>query len=101
MLAIAVNTVELLCTAGLPALYTEILSLQALPTWEKYWYLALYNLAYMFDDTVLLFTFIITLSHRKLQEREGRWMKFVSGVAILLLGLVMLLKPEWLHASAG
>jgi uncharacterized membrane protein HdeD (DUF308 family) len=31
-----------------------------------------------------------------LQETGGRWLKLVSGVVVLALGLVMLLRPEWL-----
>jgi len=99
VLAVIVNTVELLCTAGLPALYGEILTLQKLPWWQNYAYLGLYITAYMFDDALLLAGFLITLSHRKLQEREGRWLKLISGLVILLLGAVMIAKPEWLHLS--
>ena len=97
VLAVVVNMVELLCTAGLPALYTQILTMQDLPTWKNYAYLALYILAYMLDDTILLAIVVATLSHRRLQEREGRWLKLVSGVVILALGLVMILRPEWLQ----
>jgi glutaredoxin len=101
VLAVMVNVVELLCTAGLPALYTEILTLQNLPPWQNYAYLALYIIAYMFDDTLLLTGFVVTLSHRKLQEREGRWLKLLSGLVIGLLGLVMIFKPDWLHWGGG
>ncbi len=97
VLAILVNVVELLCTAGLPALYTQILTMQELPAWQNYSYLGLYILAYMLDDTILLTIVVTTLSHRKLQEREGRWLKLVSGLVILILGAVMIFKPEWLH----
>jgi glutaredoxin len=96
VLAVMVNVVELLCTAGLPALYTEILALQQLPTWQNYSYLALYNVAYMFDDGLMVALVVITLGRRKMQQEHGRVLKLVSGAAILLLGLVMLIKPEWL-----
>jgi hypothetical protein len=96
-LAIVVNVIELLCTAGLPALYTQILTMQQLPAWENYLYLALYIAAYMLDDTLLLAVVVLTLSRRKLQEREGRWLKMVSGLVILLLGAVMILRPDWLQ----
>lgn len=95
-LAVVVNIVELLCTAGLPALYTEILALREFPTWMNYSYLALYIAAYMLDDTILLTIVVATLSHRRLQEREGRWLKFLSGCVILALGAVMIFKPSWL-----
>lgn len=96
VLAVLVNIVELLCTAGLPALYTEILTLQQLPTWQNYAYLALYNLAYMLDDAMMVGLVVITLGQRKMQERHGRVLKLLSGVAILVLGVVMLVKPELL-----
>jgi cytochrome c biogenesis protein CcdA len=97
VLAVIVNMVELLCTAGLPALYTQILTMQELPLWKNYSYLALYIAAYMLDDTILLTVVVATLSHRRLQEREGRWLKLISGLVILMLGLVMIFKPEWLQ----
>lgn len=96
VLAVLVNTIELLCTAGLPALYTQILTFQQFPAWKNYMYLGLYNLAYMLDDAIMLTIAVVTLSHRKLQEREGRWLKLVSGLVILALGMMLLFKPEWL-----
>lgn len=69
VLAVLVNIVELLCTAGLPALYTQILSLQQLPAWENYAYLGLDNVASMLDDTLMLGIVVTTLSRRRLQER--------------------------------
>lgn len=95
-LAVFVNVVEILCTAGLPALYTQILTLQQLPTWKNYMYLGLYNMAYMFDDSVMLTIAVVTLSHRKMQEREGRWLKLISGTVMLALGLTMVFRPDWL-----
>ena len=96
LLALLVNTVELLCTAGIPAIYTRVLTEQALPGWAYYGYLALYNLAYMADDGLMLAIAVVTLSGRKLQERGGRWLKLVSGMVMLALGLILLLRPGWL-----
>jgi glutaredoxin len=96
ILAVLVNIIELLCTAGFPALYTQILTLQQLPKWEYYSYLGLYNLAYVFDDSLMVTIAVITLSRRKLQERAGRWLKLASGTAMAGLGIVLLLKPDWL-----
>jgi glutaredoxin len=96
VLAVMVNIVELLCTAGLPALYTQILALQELPTWQNYAYLLLYNLAYMADDALMVAVVVVTLGRQKMQEKHGRVLKLISGLAILVLGVIMLVKPEWL-----
>jgi glutaredoxin len=96
VLAVLVNVIELLCTAGLPALYTQILTYRQYPPWKNYAYLGLYNLAYMADDSLMVGIAVSTLSRKRLQEKEGRWLKLLSGVVIALLGLLLLFKPEWL-----
>jgi len=96
ILAGLVNLIELLCTAGFPALYTQILTLHQMPAWEYYSYLGLYNLAYIFDDSLMVTIAVVTLSRRKLQERAGRWLKLTSGLVMVGLSAVLLLQPEWL-----
>ena len=96
VLAVLVNVVELLCTAGLPALYSQVLMLQDYPAWKNYAYLGLYIVAYMLDDSIMVGIVVLTLGKRKLQEHEGRWLKLVSGLVILALGLVLLFRPDWL-----
>lgn len=97
VLAVLVNTVELLCTSGLPAVYTQILVARDLPVSQYYAYLALYNVFYMLDDSLLLAAAVATLRMSKLQERGGRALKLISGVVMLLLGLALILRPQWLH----
>ncbi|WP_445366497.1 glutaredoxin family protein [Methylomonas sp. BW4-1] len=92
VLALLVQIVELLCTSGFPGLYTRILTLRELSGWDYYGYLMLYNLAYMLDDVVVLGVGVVTLSQRRLQEKEGRWLKLLSGLAMVSLGLYLILR---------
>ncbi len=96
VLAVLVNIVELLCTAGLPAMYTGVLTMQNLPPWMNHAYLLLYIAAYMFDDSLMVAVVVITLGKHRLQEEGGRMLKLISGSVILAIGLMMLFKPEWL-----
>lgn len=96
-LAVLVNVVELLCTAGLPALYTQVLGLQGLGPLARYGYLALYNLAYVADDTLMVAIVAVTLSRRKLSEGGGRWLKLASGLVVWVLGALLLAAPERLR----
>lgn len=96
VLAVLVQVVEFLCTAGFPALYTRILTLRQLEGWSYYGYLLLYTIAYMLDDVIVLTIGVVTLSQRRLQEREGRWLKLIGGVVMVGLGLALIIKPEWL-----
>lgn len=55
-------------------------------------YLLLYNLACMLGDIVVLGLGIATLSQRRLQERDGRWLKLLSGLVMVALGLYLILQ---------
>ena len=96
VLAVVVNFIEILCTAGLPAIYTAVLAQHQLAPAAHYGYLALYVAAYMLDDALMVTTAVIALGSRKLTERAGRWLKLLSGVIMLALASVMMLRPEWL-----
>ncbi|MGZ8152977.1 MAG: NrdH-redoxin, partial [Methylovulum sp.] len=67
------------------------LTLQQLNDVSYYGYLLLYNAAYMLDDMIILSIGIFTLSQRRLQEKEGRWLKLISGVVMVGLGLYLLI----------
>ncbi|NUP11192.1 MAG: NrdH-redoxin [Polyangiaceae bacterium] len=94
ILAVMVNVVEMLCTAGLPAVYTQVLARQGLSTGARYAYLALYNVAYMLDDSIMVGIAVVTLGRRKLQERGGRFLKLVSGVTLFALGVALVVAPN-------
>lgn len=96
LLAIVVNFLELLCTAGLPALYTQILALQELTSYKYYGYLALYNLAYIFDDGLMVGVVVFTMTRRKMTEIQGRGLKLLSGAVVFILGLLLLFAPDML-----
>jgi glutaredoxin len=93
VLAVLVQIVEFMCTSGFPALYTRILTMKQLDSMSYYGYLLLYNLAYMFDDIIVLAIGVITLSQRRLQEKEGRWLKLISGLAMVGIGVYLIFKP--------
>jgi glutaredoxin len=96
VLAVLVNIIELACTAGLPAIYTRVLTAHHLPAWSYYGYLLLYVAAYMFDDALMVAIALVTLSRTKLQERGGRALKLISGLVMLFLGLGLVAFPQWL-----
>jgi glutaredoxin len=95
-LAVAVNFVELLCTAGFPAIYTAVLTRQQLSPFAYYAYLGLYILAYVANYVAIVVIAVVALSHRRLSEHAGRWLKLLSGVVMLAFAAVIVLRPHWL-----
>jgi glutaredoxin len=96
LLAVAVNLVELVCSAGLPAIYTKILSLTDLPSWQYYLYLMLYILIFMLDDLFIFFTAMITLQAVGIESKYSRLSHLIGGVLMVIIGALLLIKPEWL-----
>jgi hypothetical protein len=95
-LAVVVNAVELLCTAGLPAVYTAVLSQQNLSLAAHYGYLGLYIVGYIADDALMVGIAVLALSSNRLTEGTGRWLKLISGAVMVALALLLLLRPGWL-----
>jgi arginine exporter protein ArgO len=91
VLALLVQVVELMCTSGFPALFTRILTLQGLAPATYYGYLLLYTAAYMLDDVIVLGIGVAMLSRHRLQEKQGRMLKLISGAVMIALGLYLLL----------
>ncbi len=96
LLGMAVNLVELFCSAGLPVVYTQILSLSRLPAWQYYLYLALYIFVFMLDDLIVFVVSMLTLQHFGLTTRYKRVSNLVGGVVLLAVGLLLIFRPEFL-----
>lgn len=101
VLAGLVNLYELLCTSGFPMVYTRILTLRDLPVSTYYIYLAAYNLIYVIPLALIVLGFTFTLGSRKLTEEQGRVLKLLSGMLMLLLGLELVFAPALLSSVSG
>jgi len=102
-LALFANLYEFLCTAGFPMVFTRILTLSGMPEWQYYVYLLLYNLIYILPLLVIVILFTLTVGEKKLQEKEGRRLKLVSGMMMMSLGIMLIVSPDMLQniVSAG
>jgi hypothetical protein len=101
LLAIAANSYELLCTAGFPMVFTRILTLHGLTTWQYYSYLALYNVVYVIPLLVIVIVFTATLGAHQLTEKQGRLLKLISGVMMAGIGIVLVFFPNLLQSPTG
>ncbi len=95
-LAVAVNLIELLCSAGIPAVYTQVLALSNLSAPSYYGLLTLYIAVFMLDDIFVFVAAMATLNAFGLQTSFSRWSRLVGGAVMLAIGVLLLVKPEWL-----
>ena len=96
LLAIAVNLVELICSAGIPAVYTGILAQSDLSAASYYGYLGLYILVFLADDAALVVIAMTTLKMVSADSGYSRWVRLGGGLVMLALGAILIAKPQWL-----
>lgn len=94
--AVAVNLIDLVCSAGLPAVYTQVLALSALPAWQFHLYLLLYVIVFMLDDLAVFALAIWSLQAAGLTGRYARFSHLIGGAVLTGLGALLLFRPEWL-----
>ncbi len=96
ILAFAVNLVELICSAGLPAVYTQILAMSNLSTWQYYAYIGLYILVFLLDDLIVFFVAMTTLHITGATTKYSRFSHLIGGILMIIIGLLLIFKPGWL-----
>ena len=85
ILAIFANTYELLCSLGLPLVYTTELATHNLGGFQYYLYLGFYNIIYIIPLLIILLIFVIKLGGKKLSESQGQILKLISGIMMFSL----------------
>jgi len=96
LLAFAINLIEAVCSAFLPAIYTQILTMNELSTAQYYLYIFFYQIVFMLDDMVIFVIAMVTLNSVGIESKYARWTKVIGGVIMLIIGLLLLFKPELL-----
>jgi hypothetical protein len=88
-LAFTVNSIEFLCSAAVPALYTHMLTLHDLSIVAYYGYIALYVLFFMLDDLVI-FGLAAFAVRQVVDTRYAALSRGVGGAILICLGIWML-----------
>lgn len=93
-LALSVNVIEFACSVGIPQAFTKIVELNGLGFAGTQGLILLYTLFYMVDD--FLFFGLALWGAGKLQSTQGyaKWCNLVGGVLMILLGLLLVFRPE-------
>lgn len=94
-LAFAINLTEFVCSIGLPALFTQVVSSANLSVFQDYFLLGVYTFAFMLDD-LIVFYFGLKATQSPIFEKYSGATKLIGGVIMILLGAILLFFPEFL-----
>jgi len=101
-LAAFASLVELPCTAGFPIIYTGILTGKMLAnSFFYYLYLFFYGLIYIIPLLVIITLFGFTFKGKQISKRQMQAIKFIGGLIMILLGLILLINPNLIGIGFG
>ena len=95
-LAVSVNLVELACSAGLPIVFSELLALNHTSSIMRFFYTLLYIFFFLLDDLVVFFIAMFTMKVTGISSKYNKYSHLIGGVIMVLVGILLLFKPEWL-----
>lgn len=96
LLAVSVNIVELLCSVGLPAAFAQVLAINNTTREMRILYSIIYVIAFTLDDFLVFFISMKTLEIKAISNKYSKYSSLIGGILMLIIGLLMLYKPEWL-----
>ncbi len=95
-LAVSVNIVELACSAGLPLVFTQVLAINELSSLEYAIHILIYILFFLIDDLIVFFIAMFTMKVSGISNRYAKYSHLIGGIIMVLIGILLLVKPEWL-----
>lgn len=96
VLAASVNVVELMCSVGLPLVFTQILAMNDLSTINYFIYMLIYIFFFLVDDIVIFAISMVTLKVTGLSTKYTKYSHLIGGIIMLIIGILMIIKPELL-----
>ena len=96
VLAASVNIIELMCSIGIPLLFTQILAMNNLSTFSYMMYMFIYIFFFLIDDIVIFVISMVTLKVTGLSTKYTKYSHLIGGIIMLIIGLLLIIKPELL-----
>ena len=96
LLAFSVNIIELLCSLGLPVMFSEILTINDVSSTMKIVYSLIYVLFFLIDDIIIFTIAMKTLEIKAISNKYAKYSHLIGGIIMLTIGFLMIYKPEWL-----
>ncbi len=101
VMALGIALIELPCTAGFPFIWSSIIAGLELSTPAFIGLFLIYILIYLSIELVLFSLAVIKMRSVKMTEERGRILKLVAGTLMLVLGLILLVNPEFMENILG
>ena len=92
LLAVSVNIVELLCSAGLPLVFSELLLLNNITGGKAIGYDLVYIIFFLLDDFIVFIIALKTLDVVGVSTKFNKYSHLIGGIIMILIGAYLLIQ---------
>ena len=92
LLAVSVNIVELLCSAGLPLVFSELLLLNNITGVKAIGYDLVYIIFFLLDDFIVFIIALKTLDVVGVSTKFNKYSHLIGGIIMILIGAYLLIQ---------
>ena len=94
LLAASVNIIEMMCSIGLPLLFTQILAMNNLGFGSYMLYMLIYIIFFLIDDIIIFAIAMTTFKVTGISTKYNKYSHLVAGILMILIGLLLFIKPS-------
>ena len=94
-ITITVNLVEVACSAGWPAIFSNMLVASHVTTKARFWYTLLYVFFFLIDDIIVFTIALLTLKVKVISNVLTKYAHLVGGILMIIFGILMIFFPEF------
>jgi len=94
-LAFAVNSIEFVCSAAIPMVFTQVLALSDLSNLQYYGYILLYVFFFILDNLIIFGSAALAMTSN-LGVKYAKYARPIGAVILILLGVLLLFAPDLL-----
>lgn len=82
---------------GTSCYVTQILAYNNVTGIKNILYIILYIIFFLIDDLIVFFVAMKTLKITAISNKYSKYSHLIGGLIMLIIGILMLVKPEWLR----
>lgn len=94
-ITIIVNLIEVACSAGWPAIYSNILVANRLTQGERFMYTLIYVLFFLIDDIIVFLIAVFSLKIKAFSNILTKYSHLIGGILMIIFGILMVFFPEF------
>lgn len=94
-ITLTVNLVEVACSAGWPALFSNVLIASQISKGSRLFYTIIYVLFFLIDDIIVFVIALCSLKIKAISNTLSKYAHLIGGILMIIFGILMIFFPDF------